>query len=713
MRHVARFPGALLLLPVLGAASLSAEPLAYPDTARGPTVDDYHGTPIADPYRWLEQLDSPRTADWVRAQVQLTSAFLAALPQREAIRARLMALSATGRIDVPWREAGRLFYLKSTGLQPQPVLYTQKAISDPPVVVFDPNVVSPDGSISMREYVLSPGGRLLAFQMARGGADVAGIHIRDLAAGKELDDVVPGRSVTWTRDERGFFYVSNRPRTPGDVQNGSPIVMQVRYHTLGEPRARDRVVFEWQANARWAYTMASEDFRYVVIVAEEGTVSEIHVIDLEDPDRPDISAIPVEMLGAHRGFHTPIDIAGHTLFVRTDFNAPRQQVMALDLRAATTSPPRTIVPEATDVIVDAAIAGDLLVVNYLVNVHSRLRLFAQDGAPAGEIALPGIGAVGWPLSGRPSTSDLFYTYASFLSPDTVYRYDLQNRESSPFQVPRVLFDGAQYETRQVWFESKDGTRVPMFVTATKDLELDGSHPAFLTAYGGYGATSAPGYAPDISLWLEMGGVYAVANIRGGGEYGEEWHRAGMLGRKQTSFDDFFAAAEYLVSRGYTTPGRLAIYGHSNGGLLVGAAMTQRPELFGAVVANAGHYDMLRYHRFTAGAGWVTEYGSPDDAGAFPYLRAYSPLHNVRADTCYPATLLLAADHDDRVVPSHSYKFAATLQSAQGCDNPILLRVAGKASHSYATRQEELTGRADLWAFVASRLGVEMSATRCC
>lgn len=707
MRHDARFLCALLLLPAIGTVALSAEPLAYPDSAREPVVDDYHGTPIADPYRWLEQLDSPRAADWVRAQVRLTSAVLAAMPQREAIRARLMALSDYERIDVPWREAGRLFYLKSTGLQPQPVLYAQKTDRDPPVVVFDPNRLSADGSVSIGEYVLSPRGRLLAFQMAEGGADLTGIHVRDLASEEDLDDVVRGRSVTWTRDERGFFYVSSRPRTSGDAQNGSPVVMQVLYHTIGEPQARDRVVFEWQANARWAYTMASADFRYVVIVAEEGSVSEIHLIDLEDPDRPDVSANPLEILGAYRGFHTPIDIAGHTLFVRSDFEAPRQQVIALDLRAATTSPPRTVIPEAPDVIVDAAIAGDFLVVNYLADVHSRLRLFALDGEPAGEIALPGIGAVAWPLSGRPSTTDLFYPYSSFLSPDTVYRYDLRNGENLPFQVPRVLFDRARYETRQVWFESKDGTPVPMFLTATRDLELDGSHPALLTGYGGYGASSEPEYAPDIPLWLEMGGVYAVANIRGGGEYGEEWHRAGMLGRKQTSFDDFIAAAEYLVSRGYTTPGRLAIYGHSNGGLLVGAAMTQRPELFGAVVANAGHYDMLRYHRFRAGAGWVTEYGSPDDPGAFAWLRAYSPLHNLRADGCYPATLLLAADHDDRVVPSHSYKFAAALQAAQGCDRPILLRVAGNASHSYASRQEELAERADLWAFIASRLGVEM------
>jgi prolyl oligopeptidase len=352
------------------------------------------------------------------------------------------------------------------------------------------------------------------------------------------------------------------------------------------------------------------------------------------------------------------------------------------------------------------VAGELLIVNYLSHVHSRLRLYSLNGEPKGEIALPEIGAVGWPLVGRPSSPDLFYTFTSFLSPDTVYRYDLQSGQSVPFKAPPVLFDRERYETRQLWFESKDGTRVPTFVTAAKDMKLDGGHPTFLTAYGGYGANSEPAYAPGIPLWLEMGGVYAVANIRGGGEYGETWHRAGMLEHKQTSFDDFIAAAEYLVSQRYTTPDKLAIYGHSNGGLLVGALMTQRPELFGAAVANAGHYDMLRYHRFAAGAGWVSEYGSPDDPEAFPYLRAYSPLHNVREDTCYPATLLLAADHDDRVVPSHSYKFAAALQAAQSCVNPILLRIAPNASHSYASGQEQIAERTDLWSFLATHLGTK-------
>jgi prolyl oligopeptidase len=396
---------------------------------------------------------------------------------------------------------------------------------------------------------------------------------------------------------------------------------------------------------------------------------------------------------------------GDTFYLRTELGAPRKRVIAVDLREGANAKPRTVVPESSDVIVDSVISRDRLVVNYLSDVHSRLRLFGLAGKPKGEIPLSGIGAVGWPLSTRPSSPELFISFQSFLAPTSVYACDVRTLKLTPFQSGTVKFDASRYETKQVFFKSKDGTRVPMFVTAARDLKLDGTHPVFLTAYGGYAATMEPAYAPDIPLWLEMGGIYVLASIRGGGEYGETWHRSGMLEKKQTSFDDFIAAAEYLVHERYAARGKIAVFGHSNGGLLIGAVLTERPDLFGAAVANAGHYDMLRYHRFTAGAGWVTEYGSADDSTQFGYLRAYSPLHNVRAGTCYPPTLLLAADHDDRVVPAHAYKFAAALQAAQSCDAPILLRVAANASHSYASRQEMIDEHADMWSFIATSLHV--------
>jgi prolyl oligopeptidase len=435
----------------------------------------------------------------------------------------------------------------------------------------------------------------------------------------------------------------------------------------------------------------------------------MYALDLGDPTRPDAAAPLIQLLAERDAFHTPIDVVGSTLYVRTDLEAGRRRIVALELGEGSQARPRAIVPESPEVIVDAAIATDRLVVHYLADAASRLRVFTLDGEPAGEIGLPGIGAVGWPLYGRPSASDLFYSFASFLAPSTVYRYDLRSGVSAPFLPPHTPFDAGSYQTNQVFYTSKDGTRVPMFVTAAKDLERDGTHPTFLTGYGGYGTSRTPEYEPDIPLWLEMGGIYAVANLRGGGEYGEDWHRAGMLDRKQNTFDDFIAAAEHLIAERYTTADRLAIYGHSNGGLLVGAAVTQRPDLFAAAVADAGHYDMLRYHRFTVGAGWISEYGSPEDPRAFPHLLAYSPLHNVRTGACYPASLLLAADHDHTVVPSHAYKFAAALQTAQGCGAPILLRVAPNASHGYASREEQIAERADLWSFIAARLGRRTAA----
>lgn len=705
--------GILLLAILVSRHRLPAQSLTYPASPSEDVVEEHHGTPVADPYRWLEQPDGPRVSAWLKEQNNFTQDTLSRIPGREAIRRRLTSLWNYARTDVPWREAGRIFYVRNTGLQPQSVLYAQKSLRDPPRVVFDPNRISPDGSIAVQDYSVSPDGRLLAYQTSRGGADLGERHLRDLSSGRDLDEVLFGAiiSVCWTRDGRGFFYTGRPASGPGEAAGGPRIEKQLLYHRLGQPQSSDRLIHEWKDNTRWAYCMLSADGRYVIVVAEQGTESEIGIIDLGDPKRPDVAAPLTRLLSGRRAFSTPIDTVGSILYLRTDLDAPRHRVIALDLAEGAKARPRAIIPESPDVIVDAVIVGDRIVVHYLADVKSRLRLFVFDGRPAGEIALPGIGSVEWPLFGRGSMPDLFYSFTSYLSPGRVYRYDLQRSVSVPFRPPRVPFNENTCETRQVFYTSKDGTRVPMFVTAAKNLKRDGNNPTFLTGYGGYGATVTPRYEPDLPLWLELGGIYAVANLRGGGEYGAEWHQAGMLERKQNSFDDFIGAADYLIAERYTSPGKLAIYGHSNGGLLVGAVLTQRPDLFAAAVANAGHYDMLHYHRFTAGAGWITEYGSPEDPAAFRYLLAYSPLHNVRPGTCYPATLLLAADHDDRVVPSHSYKFAAALQTAQACDRPILLRVATDASHSYESRQARIAERSDMWAFLLRQLGMRELSRR--
>jgi prolyl oligopeptidase len=702
----------ILLVLALGLARPQAAPPptpAYPPAPRGDVVETLHGTRVADPYRWLESADSPETLAWRRAEERLTADAFARLPDREAIRRRLTALWNYSRTEVPWREAGRFYYVENAGLEGQPVLYSQESWSETPKRVLDPKEISPDGSVEVRDFDVSPDGRWLSYTEAPGGADVGLTRVRELATGRLLPDVVEGAlSVCWTADGSGFFY-AHRPPPKTEDRGAARMEKSLFHHALGQPQERDRLVREWKDGYGWLYAMLSDDGRRVIAVASRGASDFLYTIDLGDARAPDVSAPLVPLLAAREAGQTPLGTAGSVLYVATNLDAPKRRIVAVDLADGKEARPRTVVPESTDVIEGATVAGDRLAVHYLADVRSRLRLYTLQGKSAGEIALPGIGSVGWAMNGRRSAPELWYSFRSFLAPETVYRYDLARGSSAAFRAPKVPFDASAYETRQVFFASKDGTRVPMFLTARKALPADGRSPAFLTAYGGYGASLTPGYQPGIPLWLEMGGIYAVANLRGGGEYGAEWHRAGSRERKQNSFDDFIAAARELSARRWASADRLAVYGHSNGGLLIGAMVTQRPDLFAAAVGNAGHYDMLRFHRFTVGAGWIPEYGSPEKPEEFRTLAAYSPLHHVREGTCYPATLLLTGDHDDRVVPSHAYKFAAALQHAQACDRPILIRVAPSASHGYASGQEAIAEQTDMWAFVASRLGAKLPA----
>jgi prolyl oligopeptidase len=695
-----------LTAPVWPAAA--AQSITYPVTRRDSVIDVHFGTRIADPYRWLEQLDSPATRAWVRAQRRLTAGSFDRFPRRQEIRRRLTALWNYARTDVPWREAGRVFFTENSGDQPQPVLYVQDSLHGAARVVLDPQQISADGSIAVGDYAVSPDGRWLAYSQAPGGAG-GETHIRDLATGREQGDVLLDTRGTacWTFDGNGFFYWRPRPPRSGEAATAARLEKQYLYHTLGTPQERDRLIHEW-TDARYLYCVLSDDGRRAFLVEEKGSSSWMNMMDLKDPRAPDLSAPLVPLLGEREARHTPMGTVGDTLYDFTDLDAPRGRVIALDLGAGAQAQPRAVIPESSAVIQWATVAGDRLAVHYLMDVTSRLRLFTLDGREAGAVPLPGIGAVGWPVNGRHAAPELWYAFESFLSPATVYQYDLRTGTATAFRPPRVPFDPGDYETRQVFFVSKDGTRVPMFLTAKKALRADGRNPVLLMSYGANGITVGPSYRPDLPLWLELGGVYAVANIRGGGEYGEQWHRAGNLEHKQNGIDDFVAAAEYLIARHYTVPARLAIYGHSSGGLLIGAVMTQRPDLFAVALPSAGHHDMLRYHRFTVGAGWITEYGSPDDSVAFRYLLAYSPLQHVRPGVCYPATLLLTADHDETVVPSHSYKFAAALQAVQRCDRPILLHVTPDASHMYASQAAAIGEWSDIWTFVTARLGMHLA-----
>jgi prolyl oligopeptidase len=699
---------ALLVLarPAAGEAAAHHR-LVYPATPCDSVVEDFWGTKVADPYRWLE-VDSPRTRAWVDAQRALSSDDLADAPRRFIIESRLKALWNYSRTEVPWREAGRIWFVENSGLQHQSSLYVQTEPGDSAKLVLDPNVLSPDGSIAIGDFAVSPDRRWLAYSMSRGGADAGETHVRDLSSGRDRDDVVAGSwgTACWTFDGGGFFYMRPPAPRPGEAPDAARVEKQLFYHALGTPQAKDRLLNEWKDNDRWLYVMMSDDGRRAIVVVEGGSGSRMYVMDLGNARAPNLAAPLVALLAGRNAMYTPMGTVGDTLYVRADLGAPHGRVLALDLALGARATPRVVIPEIQDVIQGATVAGDLLAVHYLVDVKSELRLFTLQGAPAGAVELPGIGSIGWALNGRNASPELWYSYTSFIAPETAYRVDLRTMAKSAFRAPRIPFDASECRTDQFFYGSKDGTRIPMFITTKYGSRMDGTSPVFLTAYGGYGTIVGPRYQPDIPLWLERGGFYVVANIRGGGEYGSEWHRMGSREHKQNSFDDFVAAAQYLIDHHYAAPGKIAIYGHSNGGLLIGAAITQRPDLFGAAVANAGHYDMLRFHKFTVGAGWIPEYGSPDSEADFRTLRAYSPLHNVRAGTCYPPTLLLAADHDDRVVPSHAYKFAAALQAAQACDRPILLRVAKDASHSYESGPEAIAERRDMWAFIMAELGVD-------
>ncbi|HET9232618.1 MAG TPA: prolyl oligopeptidase family serine peptidase, partial [Candidatus Eisenbacteria bacterium] len=550
--------------------------------------DDYHGTRIDDPYRWLEDLDGKATGDWVNAQTEFSRSVFERLPGRERVKSRLSELWNYSRTELPWRESGRIYFYENSGNEQQSSFFVIDAQGEAPRRLLNPQDISPDGSAAVENLSISPDGRWLCYGISPGGSDVGETHVRDVTTGKDLTDVIrrSGSEACWTLDSAGFFYVY-RPAPPDGMPKGAAsLTKQIRYHRFGSPSEKDPVIHAWPG-ARWLYSMLSDDGRRLIVVAEEGAISWMYAIDLGDPKHPEVTGGLTPLLAGVKANHTPMGTVGDTLYVFTDLEAPRRRIIALDLTRGGKAEPLAVIPEAAHVLNRATVAGNLLAVHYLEDVKSRLLLFTLAGEAVGEVTLPGIGALGWALNGRHSVSELWYTFTSFLSPSTVYRYDFATRTSVPFRPPRLPFDPTPYETRQVFYTSKDGTRIPMFITARKSLEQNGANPVFLTAYGGYGAITAPRYRADLPLWLERGGIYAVANLRGGGEYGEEWHRAGSLEHKQNSFDDFIAAAEYLVEDRYTTPEKIAIYGHSNGGLLIGAMITQRPELFGVALADAG------------------------------------------------------------------------------------------------------------------------------
>ncbi len=692
----------LLLMSTMAAlaAPLSAQtPLRYPSTTKGTVVDRLHGREIPDPYRWLEDADSPETKAWVQAQASFTEARLALYPTREAYKKRITELWDYPKTGVPQREGGWLVYSRNSGLQRQSPIFGRKG-SGAERLLLDPNALSADGSISLAQTAVSPDGRYLAYGLAEGGADWQDVYVQDLETGKRLDDKVEWfrfSGISWTHDGKGFFYsrypaVTDRMRTELKDQS-------LWYHRVGTPQSADVKVYARPDKPSWFIGgSVSEDGRWLFVFMSKGAENknDLFIADLGDPMHPNVQAPIRPLFDKDDAEYAPIGTVGSRVFVRTDKDAPNRKVVVFD--AARPGEWTTVVPEGTHAIESVAMTKDRIVLQYLVDVQSRLELRTLDGKDAGTIALPGVGTVGG-LSTRQDEGDVYYAFTSFLYPGTVFRWDASSGKSVAFGESKLTFDPSRFETVQVFAPSKDGTKVPVFLTMRKGMKRDGTNPTMLYGYGGFSVSVLPSFSPSVIAWLEQGGIWAVATLRGGAEYGEAWHQAGMLGKKQNVFDDFIGAAEYLIREKYTSPKHLAIRGGSNGGLLVGAVMEQRPDLFAAAVPQVGVMDMLRYDQFTGGRAWVTEYGSAQDPAAFEWLIKYSPLHNLKPGACYPATLVTTADHDDRVIPGHSFKFAAALQAAQGCANPALIRIEVQGSHGYRPTDKAIAEAADIWAFV--------------
>jgi prolyl oligopeptidase len=684
--------------------------LTYPPTKKGDVIDDYHGTRIPDPYRWMEDLDSKEVADWIAAQNAFTSGHLAKSPMRAHFQKRITALWNYPKTSLPVIEKDGLFYRRNAGTQQQPVLYLRASLNAPPRLLFDPNKVWPNADVAFAQYAPSHAGGLLAYTIAVGGADWETVKVRDIRTGKDLSDEVKWKrfsGLSWTKDGKGFFY-SRYPEPPaGKALQAALSGHAMYYHRVGTPQSADVLIYERKDMPSWfVWGGLTEDGRYLLISLAEGSSnnSRLYCADMGDPKTPNVSA-PVKPVVEEDGAeHSVIGNVGSVFYVRTDRDAPNRKLVTIDLADPERSAWKTVLPEAKESLETVALIGGRIVAEHLVDVQSRVTLYGLDGKPDGELPLPGAGTLAG-LSGREDAPTIFFGFSSPLYPTTVFAYDPIKKTRTPFGAGKPAVAVEKYETTRLFATSKDGTRVPFFVTAKKGLPRDGNNPTMLYGYGGFSVTTMPTYRADVPAWLELGGVWVTANMRGGAEYGEVWHKAGMLEKKQNVFDDFIAVAEHLVKEKYASPATLGISGGSNGGLLVGAVMEQRPDLFAVALPAVGVMDMLRYDRFTGGKAWVTEYGSSSDPEQFKFLIKYSPLHNIKRGVCYPATMVTTADFDDRVVPSHSFKFAAALQEAQGCDKPILIRVETKGSHGFRSTSNRIAELADQWAFTTSMMGV--------
>jgi prolyl oligopeptidase len=680
--------------------------LNSPFTRRDDIVDDYHGTKVADPYRWLENPTSEETLAWVEAQNALMSHYINTIPARGHIQARLTSLWDYPKYSVPVRKGSHYFFSKNTGLQNQSVLYMQQTLQSEAVVVIDPNTFSEDGTLALTNQAVSKDGTLLAYGISSGGSDWQEIKIRQVDSGIDFPEVIRWcrfSSIAWRHDNRGFYY--NRLPEPGTVpEEDQNNFSQVYWHTLDTPQAEDRLIYERpEAKELIFYPFITDDGVYLVLHVGHGTEPKNRLYYREVySDGPFI-----RLLDEADARYNLVGNTGSIFYVQTNLDAPRNRIISIDIEHPDRANWKELISQQDDVMDFVIMVNNQFVVTYMHDAHHQVKIYNLVGSFVRDITLPTLGSIVG-MSGKPEHTEMFINFTSFLYPPTIFRYDFPSNSLTLLHGAEIDVDVSSYETKQVFYTSKDGTRVPMFLTYKKGLTLDGTNPTLLYGYGGFDISLTPTFAIQTLVWLEHGGVYAVANLRGGGEYGEEWHRAGTLEHKQNVFDDFIAAAEWLIANKYTNSSRLAIEGGSNGGLLVAACMIQRPALFGAVLCHVPVIDMLRYHKFTIGRYWVSDYGNAEtDPAHFKFLYAYSPLHNVKEGEVYPATFILAADTDDRVVPAHAKKFAATLQAANGGNNPILLRIETKAGHGLGKPTAKvIEEHSDVLAFLFARFGIE-------
>jgi prolyl oligopeptidase len=680
-------------------------PVIYPASERVEHVDSYHGVEVADPYRWLEDLEGEETARWVEAQNAVAQPFLEAIPTRAEINQRLTQVWNYERFGVPDKEGQRYFYERNDGLQDQDVLYVIDALDAEPRILIDPNTFSEDRTASMSSFVVSPDGSLVAYSISEGGSDWRHWKVRTVETGEDLEDRLDGikfSGASWSANGEGFYYSRYPKNEAGDADDS--LQVSVYYHQVGTPQSEDTHVYSITDHAtRNPYAEVTDDGKYLILGIFDGYDSNgLYYQELGKPDAP-----VVRLLDEWDALYDLLGNDGDTFYLSTTHDAPKYRVVAIDLKNPSPEVWREVVPEAEETIEHASLAGGHVIVQYLEDAKSQVEVFDLEGRPVREVELPGIGSVSG-FYGKLPDPETFYKFTGYTTPDRIYRYDIESGESTLFRASEVDVDLSPYVTSQIFYESKDGTRVPMFIVHREDIELDGSNPTLLYGYGGFNVSSTPYYSPRRIVWMEMGGVLAVANLRGGGEYGEEWHKAGTKLQKQNVFDDFIAAAEWLIDNGYTSPQKLAIRGGSNGGLLVGAVLNQRPDLFGAALPAVGVMDMLRYHTASANARqWSSDYGLSENEDEFQALLAYSPYHNTEEGVCYPPTLVTTADHDNRVVPWHSFKYAAALQHDQGCDNPILIRIETRAGHGAGKPTwMQIEDIADQWAFLSWALGME-------